>query len=430
MIRVTVLAGCAAGLVASAASRAQPLVCIAEGTPADRVTARIAAAAQAGPQAANVAERWTRTATNGSGIGRGEPVTLTWSVVPDGTGIDDVLSDESADVSDLEAFLTANFGAEPIWLGLIQAALDGWSGGPGMTFVYEPNDDGRVLSGGKGVLGVRADIRIGGHDIDGDFGTVAYGFFPNGGGDMVIDTHDSFNATTASFQNVVAHEGGHAIGLGHTCPVDQSKLMEPVITAGFSGPQFDDLLGAHRNYGDVEEENDVVGEAADLGLAIDTTTQVDRLALDGNGDHDWFVVPPGSLTEVTLDLDPAGTIYDFGSTSLEDCEGVSTSPFDPTRVQDMSVAVIDFDGTTILASADATAAGGSESLSDVRLSKLGGFIRIRGAGIDDAQVYELGVILVPEPAPSLLRATALVGLALLARRQRAATARPRSHQRR
>lgn len=414
-----VLAGYAAGLVASTTSGAQPLACIAEGTPADRVAARIAAAAQAGPQAASAVERWTRTATNGSGIARGEPVTLTWSVVPDGTGIGDVFSDESTDPSNLEAFLTANFGAEEIWLGLIQAALDGWSGGPGMTFVYEPNDDGRVLSGGKGVLGVRADIRIGGHDIDGDFGTVAYAFFPNGGGDMVIDTNDSFNANTASFTNVLAHEGGHAIGLGHTCPVDQSKLMEPVITTGFSGPQFDDLLGAHRNYGDVKEENDVVGEAADIGLAIDTTTQVDQLALDGNGDDDWFVIPPGSLTEIALDLDPAGTIYDFGSTSAGDCGDVSISPFDPTRVQDMSVAVIDFDGTTTLASADATAAGGSESLSEVRLSKFGGFIRVSGAGIDDSQVYELGVTLVPEPAPGLLKATALLGLALLARRQRA-----------
>lgn len=385
----------------------------------------MAASAQAEPQAANVAERWTRTATDGSRIVRGEPITVTWSVVPDGTKIDGTLGEPSAK-SKLRAFLNENFESKTVWIDLIQQALDGWSTGPGITFAYERKDDGIDLSGGRGKLGVRGDIRIGGHPIDGDLGTVAYAFFPNGGGDIVIDTRDSFNTTRARFSNVVSHEAGHAIGLGHTCPLDNTKLMEPTITTIFSGPQFDDLLGAHRNYGDLEEENDVAGEAANLGLAIDSTTIDNRLALDGILDDDWFVIPAGSLTEITVDLAPAGTTYPFGTLSEGTCPGEPLPDFDPTLIQDLAVAIVDSDGTTTIASADVTAAGGSESLADVRLSRFGGFIRVSGGGIDDTQAYELEITLVPEPTPTLLRAAALLGLGILTRRRQQRTQTGRS----
>ncbi|MBW2390116.1 MAG: matrixin family metalloprotease [Deltaproteobacteria bacterium] len=414
MIAAIASAGCVAGFGPSQAAASAPMVCIADGTSADVVAARMAIAAQAEPQAANVTERWTRTATDGRGIVRGEPITVTWSVVPDGTKIDGTLGEPSAK-SSLRAFLNENYESETVWIDLIQQALDGWSTGPGITFAYELKDDGIDLSGGRGKLGVRGDVRIGGHPIDGDLGTVAYAFFPNGGGDIVIDTRDSFNTTRARFRNVVSHEAGHAIGLGHTCPLDKTKLMEPTITTIFSGPQFDDLLGAHRNYGDLEEENDVAGEAANLGLAIDSTTIDNRLALDDNLDDDWFVVPAGALTEITVDLAPAGTTYPFGTLSEGTCPVGPLPDFDPTFIQDLAVAVVDFDGTTTIASADVSAAGGSESLADVRLSRFGGFIRVSGGGIDDAQAYELEVTLVPEPTRGLLRAAALLGLVALAK---------------
>ena len=32
-------------------------------------------------------QRWTRTATDGNGLQQGDPTTITWSIVPDGTNI-------------------------------------------------------------------------------------------------------------------------------------------------------------------------------------------------------------------------------------------------------------------------------------------------------------------------------------------------------
>lgn len=416
----------AAGLLLAVVSvgtpRAEPLACIAEGTPAEKIAERIMASAQALPQAASVSDIWTRTATDGNNLVRGEPITLTWSVVPDGTAIDAAIpsAGESSDPSDLRAYLDLYYGNENLWRGFIQDALDGWSQGPGIRFVYESNDDGVKLNTSRGILGVRGDIRLGGHSIDGDYGTVAYAFFPTSGGDMVIDTADTFNTSLLPFQNVVAHEIGHALGLGHVCPINATKLMEPIISTSYSGPQFDDLLGAHRNYGDVEEENDVAAEASDVGLTVDSTTDLTDVALDGTGDDDWFVVPAGTRSEVSIAVDPAGSQYQLGATSTSDCSGVSTPLFDPRDIQDLSVAVYDFDGSTSLASADATSTGGSEILSDVRLSSFGGFVRVSGGGIDDAQRYDLEITLVPEPSQKSLAAAAVgtvVGLAVWTRRR-------------
>ncbi|MEM7351398.1 MAG: hypothetical protein AAF657_11365, partial [Acidobacteriota bacterium] len=35
----------------------------------------------------NDGDRWSVTATNGGGLGQGDPTVLTWSIVPDGTSI-------------------------------------------------------------------------------------------------------------------------------------------------------------------------------------------------------------------------------------------------------------------------------------------------------------------------------------------------------
>jgi len=409
----------AIALTTTGAASAQPVACIAAGTPPEQVAARIAAAARALPQAANVAERWTLTASDGGGLLRGEPVTLTWSVVPDGTVIQPALLSvpESSDPSNLEAYLGTHHGTREQWVGLIQDALDGWSAGPGIRFVHEPNDDGVDLNSQPGVLGVRGDIRFGGHDIDGNLDTAAYAFFPGGGGDVVIDTNDSFNTAPQRLQNVVAHEAGHAIGLGHVCPLDMTKLMEPVIAEIFSGPQFDDLLGAHRNYGDVEEENDTAVEAAPVGFGVDTTSDITNLALDGPDDEDWFVVPPGTPSEVSIVLDPGGTPYPFGATSGGLCDGVAIGTLDPRTIQDLNLEIYDFDGSRLLASADATATGGSESISNLQLSSLGGFIKVGGIGSNDAQAYEIGVTRVPEPTRMAMRVAAIATLAGLALRR-------------
>jgi hypothetical protein len=117
---------------------------------------------------------------------------------------------------------------------------------------------------------------------------------------------------------------------------------------------------------------------------------------------------------VTVDIGPVGSRFNFAVAGTMGCTGVTTSFFDPTIVQDLSLEIVDFDGTTSIAFADATAAGGSEALVDIRVSRLGGFVRVAGGGVNDTQGYQIEVTLVPEPAVFSLRAAALLGIGILA----------------
>ena len=146
-----------------------------------------------------------------------------------------------------------------------------WSELNGLSNVYEPNDDGAAWTQSTidaGALDVRGDVRIAGHLIDGNSGVLAYNFFPDFG-DMVIDTGDTFyNDTSDSslrLRNVLAHEHGRGLGLSHSCPINQTKLMEPFVSTAFDGPQHDDILGTNRGYGDTNEHNDVTGSPTALG---------------------------------------------------------------------------------------------------------------------------------------------------------------------
>jgi len=106
-----------------------------------------------------------------------------------------------------------------------------------------PNDDGNPISNVgsayPGSLGVRGDVRIGGHLIDGNSNILSYNYFPNNG-DMVIDTADNFyenlTGNSLGLRNVLAHEHGHGLGFEHVCLINQTKLMEPFISFAFDGP--------------------------------------------------------------------------------------------------------------------------------------------------------------------------------------------------
>ena len=105
---------------------------------------------------------------------------------------------------------------------------------------------------------------------------------------------------------LLAHEQGHGLGYGHTEPVDQTKLMEPFLATAFDGPQFDDILGLQRQYGDFNEGgmgNDTSADATAIGNvsfgqtltigadATDTTvaaTDVDFVSIDGSTDTDVY----------------------------------------------------------------------------------------------------------------------------------------------
>jgi serralysin len=218
--------------------------CFAPGTPQSAVDAFYAQNVhllQAQPF--RPANRWTTTATDGGGIAQGTPITLTWGVVADGTPLD------NGSPSNLRAFLNGIYGSQAVWLSLMQQVFDRWSELTGITYVFESNDDGASFPNSRGVVGTRPDMRIGGRTIDGPSNTLAFNYYPNTG-DMVIDTADTFYNNTSNnslrFRNVFSHEHGHGMGLAHTCPVDQTKLMEPFASTRFDGPQHDDILSANR----------------------------------------------------------------------------------------------------------------------------------------------------------------------------------------
>jgi hypothetical protein len=332
--------------------------------------------------------RWSSTATQGSGLGQGDPTILTWSIVPDGTPISGYFEPDSN--STLRAHLTSIYGTQAAWLAVFQQVFDRWSELTGITYVYEPNDDGAGLPGPSGSVGVRGDIRIGGHPIDGNSNVLAYNYYPNNG-DMVIDTPDSFFDNTGSnsirLRNVLAHEHGHGLGLAHVCPVNQTKLMEPYVSTSFDGPQHDDILAANRGYGDRLEHDDSVGGAAAPGSLPTTLT---NLSIDDNDDVDVLALTVGSGMALDLSLRPVGATYLSGPQNSNGSCSAGTS-FNSLTIQDLEVQVLATNGVSVLASADASGAGGEETLSSVVLSSGAGtyYVRVAGGSTNAAQLYDL-----------------------------------------
>ncbi len=370
---------------------------------------------------------WTSTSSGPSGLGR--PAALTWSIVPDDTALPTGLG-EPVSNSNLIEFLDGihHNGGSPggddltgrAWWHLFNSAFERWDELSGITFTYEPNDDGRRLGAFNGVLGTRGDHRIGGHSIDGQTSPtfLAYNFFPNNA-DMVIDT-DEINRWSNStdnyllFRNMVAHEVGHGIGLNHVEPVNQSKLMEPRISTRFDGPQLDDILGAHRLYGDANEDgsgNDFFTTATTLGtilkgqtLSIGTDAtdpfvspeETDFVSIDDDSDVDYFSfsVEPNQL--VSIWLTPMGPNY------LEGSSVSNVRDFNAAAQSDLTLTLIDTNGTTVLDLADDEGLGMRES---IRFHQLGAatdyFVRVGGKQ-NAAQFFQLDIIAIPEPTSWLL----------------------------
>ena len=151
------------------------------------------------------------------GFSQGDPLHLTWGIVNDGLNIPNGVG-EGAAPSNLRTRLLTIYGSEAAYLSHFQSVFDRWSSISGLEYTQETNDDGASFVSSVGVAGTRADIRIGGKDIDGNSGILAYNYFPDSG-DMVIDTNDTFYDNTSNnsrrLRNVVSHEHGHGVGMDH-----------------------------------------------------------------------------------------------------------------------------------------------------------------------------------------------------------------------
>lgn len=363
---------------------------------------------------------WTDTATGSSGP-LGSPVILTWSIVPDSTGIPQLTG------SNLVATLDQYFGGGPggsdytlrPWFPLLDGAFQRWSELSGVRFQYEPRDDGLTHSSFPGILNERGDIRLAGTYVDGEGGYLGYSFRPNNG-DIVLDTSEvGLLANPAnnflSFRNLLMHEAGHSLGLAHVDSSDASFLMEAFFSTAFDGPQIDDIRGVHRAYGDVLERshqgagNGSAANAYDLGILSDLSTaakgghggpdalvlatDTEFLSIDDDLDADFFAFTVTTASLLDVQLTPVGPVYNQGP------RGGQQNTVNGAAVSDLTLALLAADGSTTLRLVNNGGLGQPESLVGWSLPDAGTyFIRVTGSA-NDVQMYQfqLRTVTVPEP---------------------------------
>lgn len=417
------------------------------------------------------ADRWTTAGgvalAQAQGTDQGDPMALTWGFAQEGTLIPFFGNGlGAAGNSNLIARMDTIYGAGPggsdltqrPWFALYESSFARWASISGLSYQYEANDDGAAFANfngaaTRGILGTRADVRISGRNIDGNSGVLAFNFFPTVG-DMVIDTNDNFFSgasgtanNSRGLRNVLAHEHGHGIGMSHLFSNDSNQLMEPFINNAFDGPQYHDILVAQRAYGDANEKsfgglgNDVATRATSLGNVADAATvsvgqsaetlvvandAVEFFSIDDSSDTDFWSFSIDSAGDVDVLLEALGFSY------LTQPQGSNGQPtgnnvvFNTQQRSDLALSLFDTDGTTLLASVDATGLGGDELISSFFLDSAGTyFLSITGqdnvdAGSLDTQFYGLSVSFsasaVPEPATAGL--VGLTVLGLVARRRR------------
>lgn len=357
--------------------------------------------------------RWDETAIDGFRTGNlGDPLVLTWSIVPDGTRVTglDGSTDEESDFRSWMASIygeTSDGGLEDQpWFSLIEDAFAAMAATCGVELQYEPRDDGATFgSRAPGVLGRRGDIRLGARFLDGAGGVLGIARGPDQG-DLVLDSGDwLFDLTGQSslrLFNVVTHELGHCLGLAHVCPVDRTKLMEPTLSTEFRGPQFDEFQSLQRLYGDSLERhgrfnaNDSPTQATPLLLVVGETLAIPRLSIDDNSDVDFFKIEVLGGQRLQGEVVPGEGSYAEGGESGDACSAGAS--FDSGMIHDLALELLDRDGATVLREVDREGPGVTEELENFEFPQSGTyFVKVRGGSRNAAQLYELHLTLARRP---------------------------------
>jgi len=339
-------------------------VVFAAGTPRpeiDRVINRIRQVERSKRTSANSldyepAGRWSLTMYGNTGS-IGTSALFGYSFVPDGTIVPDY--GLGGGPSQLFARFTSQFGSQSLWQQKFRQMFDGWSNVSGISYT-QVSDDGAPLHFFPGQIGQRGDLRISCIPMT-DPNVLAYNFFPNVG-DMVINAN--FNWATPAqdyrfLRNTLGHEHGHGMGLAHVMPLNETKLMEPVLSTAFDGPRNDDIQGCQFLYGDRVEDNDDIGHATQLGVATSGMT-VDLLAVERPADRDWFLVEIPAGSTLSVRAEPVGESYFVGSQG-----GPAPILRDSRRINDLRISAYQSDGVTFIGSSNSAGLGFPETLGSI-----------------------------------------------------------------
>lgn len=370
---------------------------------------------------------WLSTAT-GPRTGNGTPATLTWSIVPDGTPtlVDSTTGQTTP--SNFISFMNTTFKGDPSqtnltkepWFHLISDSFDRWAQLGGVNYVYEPNDDGATHTdttgtGSDGVLGVRGDIRLAGFNIDGPNNVLAFTWAPPSGSDIVMDTSESanFGSTTSNsifFRDTLMHELGHSFGLQHVASTTDNLLMEKFIDTSFDGPQLDEVRGIQFYFGDANEKSHngqgngtaalatslgtitggstkSVGSAANVPTQAISPTATDFVSISNAADVDYYSFTVSQPSLLSSLLTPRGGVFTQGAAD----QNQTPTTFNANARSNLALTIFDTNGTSVLTTANANPAGGTESIANLLLPAAGTYYaRVTGAD-DTIQLYELSL---------------------------------------
>lgn len=355
--------------------------------------------------------RWPGSANN--------PITLTWSLVPDtvvipGGNVQGEVTSNSILFARMDA-LFANQGGRTRWVGLIQQCFDRFAALTGVTYTritVGGNDwDDGASWGSSGSAGLRGDVRIGSHFLDGSSGVLAYNQFPTNG-DMVLDSEENWASSSNNWRfmrNIIQHEHGHGLGIFHVCPITQTKLMEPFLSTSFDGAQHDDIRAVQSLYGDDCEPNNTSGSAFNLGTVnvgapktvgptpSPTVVNGSIVSIVNASDADFYRFTITGPRVASVSVTPVGLNYD---SSQQACSGQSGSccsgnVINSLTMADLNVQIIGTNGSTVLGTAAAQPAGQTETLSGVLLNAAGNyFIRVYPNGaVSQPQAYQFTLTL-------------------------------------